>query len=70
MSQITPLDQLFITVTQNGISRLFTELSGVTSLCDIVSYIRSQVPELNGLAIINIRNRSEGWSARHSALIR
>lgn len=70
MAQITPLDRLFITVKQNGISRLFTELTGVTSFSDIVSFTRSQLPGITGLTVINIRNSSEGWSTSQSVLFR
>lgn len=70
MSHITPLDRLFITVTQNGIARYFTELTGVTSFSDIVSCMRSQIPGIHGLATINVRNSSEGWTSARSILLR
>lgn len=70
MSHITPLDRLFITITQNGVSRFITELTGVTSFSDIVNCMRAQFPGIHGLTTINVRNHTEGWTSAHSVLLR
>ena len=70
MSKITPLDRLFVTVTQNGVSRMFTDITGVTSFCDIINCMRARIPGLSGLATVSVRNRSEGWTSTRSILLR
>lgn len=70
MTKITPLDRLFVTVIQNGITRIFTELTGVNSFADIINNMRSRMPGLNGMTMFDIRNASEGWTSRHAVLIR
>lgn len=69
MAKISPLDILFVTVVQNGITRLNSRLTGVSSLGDIVRNTRMAVPGLTGLATIGIRNSTEGWSSRQSVFI-
>lgn len=70
MSKISPLDTLFITVSQRGTSRLMTRLTGITSFCDIVAYMRHQLPDLTGMTTIAVRNSTEGWSATRSVVVR
>lgn len=69
MAKITPLDRLFITVTQHGISRHMAELTGITSISDIVNCMRAQVPNLVGMASISIRNATEGWTTTKSVFL-
>lgn len=66
MAKITPLDRLFVTVFQNGITRHFTELTGVNSFSDILNCMRTRIPGLNGMTVISVRNSTEGWTASHS----
>lgn len=70
MSKITPLDRLFITVTQNGIARYFTELTGVSSLSEIIHRMRETIPGLKGLTTITVRNTTCGWNDSRSLLLR
>lgn len=70
MININPLDRLFVTVRQNGVTRMITELSGVTSFADIVSAMRSSMPGLLGLATVMVRNSTEGWTSSRSVFLR
>ena len=70
MANITPLDRLFVTLLQNGMAKYIAELTGVTSLSDIVFYLRKNCPDLNGLATIAVRNATSGWSASRSVLFK
>lgn len=69
MATINPIDQLFITVRQNGMTRLITELSGVSSFIDIVNCLRNNLPGLNGLTTIMVRNTTEGWSKSQTVFV-
>ena len=70
MAQITPIDKLFITISQNGNLHHITELSGVSSLADIVNCMRSRFPGLKGLATIGVRNTTCGWTASRPVFLR
>lgn len=70
MAKISPPDRLFVTVVQNGMTRFITELTGISSLGDIVSTMRGAVPGLSGLATISVRNSTAGWTSSHSVFIR
>ena len=70
MAKITPLDRLFITVSQNGITRFISELTGVTSFRDIVNYTREMAPGIIGMTTISVRNSTEGWHTRESIILR
>lgn len=70
MSKITPLDHLFVTVSQRGVNRWNLELTGITSLNDIVMQMRNHIPGLNGLTNITVRNATEGWCAASTVLVR
>lgn len=70
MAKIAPLDKLFITLTQNGSSRFLGEITGVSSWCDIINYMRNTIPGLCGLATVSVRNCSEGWSTSQSVLLK
>ena len=70
MATITPLDRLFVTVSQNGTTKMLAELTGVSSFADIVRYTRNHIAGLSGMTTFIIRNTTCGWSSRQSVLVR
>ena len=64
-------DQLLMTVSINGATTLNCAGSGFASLDDVLSYVRERVGNFMGLARVNVRNKTQGWSrmlslSRHS----
>lgn len=68
MATITPLDKLFVNVSQNGSARFSGSITGVTSFSDIIHYLREHLPGIKGMATFSVRNSTAGWSASRSVL--
>lgn len=70
MTKLNPIDILNVTVANKGVSHIFTQITGITSLCDIVNRMKVAIPGLTGLTTIDIRNTTEGWTSRRSVFLR
>lgn len=68
MATITPLDRIFIRVTQNGVLKYFSEISGVSSFNDIVSLTRRHLAGVKGMTTFDVRNTTGGWSVSRPVL--
>ncbi|MCH5220494.1 MAG: hypothetical protein J1F20_07985 [Muribaculaceae bacterium] len=66
MAKISPLDLIFVTVIQRGITCLRTSCTGISSISDIVAKMRQTDPTLTGMVTLDVRNSTEGWASRHS----
>jgi hypothetical protein len=44
------------------------QMSGVSTLPEIIRTIRSSVDSLSGMATLSLRNGSQGWSSTHRLL--
>ena len=69
MTTISPLDRLFIRVTQNGVLQYFAELTGVSSFSDIINSTRHNLKGVCGMTVFDIRNSTCGWSTSRSVLL-
>lgn len=66
MATILPSDIIFATIRQRGQILTTLRLSGITSLSEIVSGLKGIA---RGLATIDLRNGSQGWSRRHTVML-
>lgn len=69
MATFLPSDTIFATVRQRGITLADVRLSGITSLRDIINYLRRTIGALAGLISIDLRNGSQGWQQRHTVML-
>lgn len=70
MSKITPQDLLYITVIFKGSACFKSEITGINSFHDIVNHVKPSLGAYSGLATIDVRNSTEGWTARQSIFLR
>lgn len=68
MATITCTDTIFATVKLRGVTLASFTLRGMSSFSDVVRHVRSSVGDVAGLATLQLRNSSQGWS-RSSALL-
>lgn len=61
MGTIATTDIIYATITHHGLQIASYSFSGLTSLRDIIGYIR-RTTALKGLLKLNLRNKSQGWS--------
>ncbi len=61
MGTISTTDIIYASITHHGRQIAAYSFSGLTSLHDIINYIRRRTT-LKGLLKVNLRNRSQGWS--------
>ena len=62
-------DIMHASVVQGGKEIFNINLSGITSVAEILRAIRSKVVDLAGIVVVKIRNCSQGWSQSKSLLI-
>ena len=62
-------DRVFATLSQFGSIIYNVELSGVTSMSDVVRRIRGEVKSVSGLLSLTLRNSSQGWSRSASIML-
>lgn len=66
MATILSSDVIFATIRQRGQILTTMRLSGITSLSEIVSSLHGSV---HGIATIDLRNGTQGWSRRHTVML-
>lgn len=69
MATISSDDILFVTIMQRGATRLSLRITGMDSFGDIVGRMRAIDPALSGMATIDVRNTSRGWSSRRALVL-
>ena len=70
MATICTDDIIYVTLIHHGRAYKTMKLTGVDSMEDIVSNMRSEVPALTGMATVDVRNTSRGWSTRNTLYFR
>lgn len=66
---INSTDRVFATLSQFGSIIYNVELSGVTSMSDVVRRLRGEVKSGGGLLSLTLRNSSQGWSRSASIML-
>ncbi len=69
MTAILPSDTIFATVSQRGNILASFRLSGITSLTDVLRYLRRSIADIAGITTIDLRNGSQGWHKRHTVML-
>jgi hypothetical protein len=62
MATINNTDIIFATVQQQGNTILSMQLSGITSISQIIKQLREKLSDKMGLIKLHIRNRTQGWA--------
>lgn len=70
MQTIRTTDTLFATVISHGTTLVSTRISGMTTIGEILDYIRRQAGHIAGLITLRLRNMTSGWSIDRSILLR
>ena len=68
MTTIAKSDLIFATLSLHGSTVASMQMSGVSTLPEIIRTIRSSVDSLSGMATLSLRNGSQGWSSTHRLL--
>lgn len=68
MTTISTSDLIFATLSLHGSTVASMQMSGVSTLPEIIRTIRSSVSSLSGMATLSLRNGSQGWSSTHRLL--
>lgn len=70
MSKINSTDILFATLTKNGMVMANMMLSGLNSVAEVVHALRMRNAIASGMARLNIRNTTQGWTSSASLYLR
>ncbi len=62
-------DILFATVSQRGTTILSLQLSGLTSIKEILKYLRATITDCMGMVTLKLRNGSQGWTLNQPLLL-
>ncbi len=63
-------DRIYITATQGRSTLVSGEVSGVSPVSEIVSYLKTTVEKINGIVVLTLRNCTQGWSQNHTLVLR
>lgn len=66
MATFKSSDRIFATIVQRGRVILNLNISGITSITDIITTLSGQ---LKGLVTINLRNYTQGWQSNHCVML-
>lgn len=66
MATFKSSDRIFATIVQRGRVILNLNISGITSITDIITTLSGQ---LKGLITINLRNYTQGWQSNHCVML-
>ena len=69
MGPLTVNDKIFATVSYAGRTLLNTSFTGVTSIAEIFSLIRTALSGFIGYVNLRLRNSSQGWSQQRGLRI-
>ena len=70
MATIFTTDILYATVIQRGTTIATLTLSGVSSLAEIISRIKSVVKDSIGMLTLNLRNSTQGWRQQRNIILK
>ncbi|MDE7024781.1 MAG: hypothetical protein K2O88_02740 [Paramuribaculum sp.] len=69
MATINHSDTIFATVKLRGITLTTLTLKGMTSFSDVIREIRIAIGHVAGLATLQLRNPTQGWSHSSALLL-
>lgn len=69
MATILSTDVMFATVKQRGNTLATLRLSGMSSLADIINYIKTIVKGRMGLLTLSLRNSTQGWAQERNIIL-
>lgn len=69
MATISLTDVIFATLHIHGLSATTLRLEGVGSFAEILSALLKNAPGRRGMATVEIRNGSQGWSTRRNVML-
>lgn len=69
MATISLTDIIFATVTLRGRVLAQIRINGVSSYSEILSRVLGKLKGLRGLITVDLRNSSQGWTARRSLMV-
>lgn len=69
MGTIASSDIIYATISKHGRIVASFSICGLTTIRDIISYIRRVSALTTGMLKLNLRNRSQGWSHTRSISI-
>lgn len=62
-------DRIFASIAYNGRAIAEMMMEGVENISEVLRRLRKATKSYRGLAILNIRNASRGWSIRKSVML-
>lgn len=66
MKTINSSDVIFATVTQRGNTLYDGQMSGMSSMAEVMSSLRGALAGAMGMLTLTLRNGTQGWSSRSS----
>lgn len=69
MAKISLDDIIFATISMRGKILARLRLDGISSYSEILSRLLKSVAGLRGMATVDIRNSSQGWTTRKSVML-
>ena len=69
MATISFSDEIFASITLRGNLLARVRLNGVGSYSEILASLLKAAGRVHGLATVDVRNSSQGWSARRSVML-
>lgn len=69
MATILSTDVMFATVKQRGNTLATLRLSGMSSLAEIINYIKTVIKDKMGLLTLSLRNCTQGWAQERNIIL-
>ncbi|MCC8070979.1 MAG: hypothetical protein LIO90_04160 [Bacteroidales bacterium] len=69
MTAIKTTDILFATVKLRGKAVAQLTLSGMSSMADVVKFLRYKLQDMAGLVVLSLRNHTQGWLSEQALLL-
>ncbi|MCM1517796.1 MAG: hypothetical protein NC117_04065 [Pseudoflavonifractor sp.] len=70
MDTINRSDVIFATLMQQGRQVVSIQISGITSIAEVMRKIYGQVKDCIGLATLMLRNGTQGWARRQTIVLK
>lgn len=67
---INAADQIYITATYGRSTIVVDRISGVSSLSEILAYLRRAFEKITGIVVLSLRNCTQGWTQNHTFVLR
>lgn len=70
METISSSDVIFATLMQHGRQVVNIQVSGITSIAELVRRVYANVRGCIGMATLTLRNCTQGWARRHTIVMK